>query len=164
MISVQLASIARRRWKWIQKWKGFIPSWSGNVQLVINERLFWFHSHFLKFVLIGTIGHPRAGGSQEAFWGDSSVWFKQQGSAPPIRWWSATPGFTNNAKRTRNCTQAFSTRWPKNDRQVRQVNSCYADIASPNFYFATKTSYKFIKNTNIDLITLPGIIQVKSNH
>ena len=35
--------------------------------------------------------------------------------------------------------------------------SCYADIASPNFYFATKTSYKFIKNTNTDLITLPGM-------
>ncbi len=34
--------------------------------------------------------------------------------------------------------------------------SCYADIANPNFYFATKTSYKFIKNTNTDFITLPG--------
>ena len=45
-----------------------------------------------------------------------------------------------------------------------QVNSCYADIANPNFYFATKTSYKFIKNTNTDEIKLPGIIQVKSNH
>ena len=44
----------------------------------------------------------------------------------------------------------------ENDRQVRQVNSCYADIASPNFYFATKTSYKFIKNTNTDEIKLPG--------
>nr|CAH0110039.1 unnamed protein product [Daphnia galeata] len=44
----------------------------------------------------------------------------------------------------------------ENDRQVRQVNSCCADIASPNFYFATKTSYKFIKNTNTDEITLPG--------
>jgi hypothetical protein len=43
-----------------------------------------------------------------------------------------------------------------------QVNSCYA--ASPNFYFVTKTSYKFIKNTNTDEITLPGIIQVNSNH
>jgi hypothetical protein len=42
----------------------------------------------------------------------------------------------------------------ENDRQLRQVNSCHADIASPNFYFATKTSYKFIKNTNTDEITL----------
>ena len=49
----------------------------------------------------------------------------------------------------------------ENDRQVRQVNSCHADIASPNFYFATKTSFKFIKTTNTDLITLPGIIEVK---
>jgi hypothetical protein len=37
---------------------------------------------------------------------------------------------------------------------VSAVNSCYADIASPNFYFATKTSYKFIKNTNTDEIPL----------
>lgn len=36
--------------------------------------------------------------------------------------------------------------------------TCYADIAEPNLYFATKTSYKFIKNTNIDEITLPGMI------
>jgi hypothetical protein len=52
----------------------------------------------------------------------------------------------------------------KNDRQVRQVNSCHADIVSPNLYFATKTSYKSIKNTNTDEITLPGIIEVKSNN
>jgi hypothetical protein len=54
------------------------------------------------------------------------------------------------------------TKMAKNDRQVRQVNSCHADIAGPNFYFATKTSY--IKNTNTDEITLPGIIEVKSNN
>lgn len=39
---------------------------------------------------------------------------------------------------------------------VSGETSCYANIANPNFYFATKTSYKFIKNTNIDQITLPG--------
>lgn len=39
---------------------------------------------------------------------------------------------------------------------VGQESYCYADIAEPNLYFATKTSYKFIKNTNTDLITLPG--------
>lgn len=33
---------------------------------------------------------------------------------------------------------------------------CYADIAAPNLYFGPKTSYKFIKNTNTDQITLPG--------
>lgn len=39
---------------------------------------------------------------------------------------------------------------------VSAETSCYADIANPNLYFATKTSYKFIKNTNTDEITLPG--------
>ena len=33
---------------------------------------------------------------------------------------------------------------------------CYADITSPNFRLGTKTSYKFVKNANTDLITLPG--------
>lgn len=40
------------------------------------------------------------------------------------------------------------------------AQGCYADVVASgsnlNFNFATKTSYKFIQNTNTDPITLPG--------